>query len=206
MRLHNLCNLLLDLQMVEIGVSHARFERNWKSHKRRMLSRTIKGCKAGKQMQAYLHIFETVLLTDDSENVLLTAFLHLSSENELIEDEVCLLKIEDDIQLADVSIIFVHLLHVSVHDFESDQFVVDRSAASDEEEGSITAIDHFCLYEVVKNVSDQTQSRQIARRKQPLYSRKLHIRVRLDRTSWETSLMILAFSLGERVMNHFANL
>ncbi len=38
----------------------------------------------------------------------------------------------------------------------------------------------------------------------PLYSRKLHMRVRRDRTSWETSLMILAFSLGESVVNHFA--
>ena len=40
----------------------------------------------------------------------------------------------------------------------------------------------------------------------PLYSRKLHIRVRRASTSWVTSLMILAFSLGDRVVNHFANL
>ena len=39
----------------------------------------------------------------------------------------------------------------------------------------------------------------------PLYSRKLHIRVRLASTSCETSLMILAFSLGERVVNHLAS-
>lgn len=38
----------------------------------------------------------------------------------------------------------------------------------------------------------------------PLYSRKLHMRVRRDSTSWVTSLMILAFSLGERVVNHLA--
>ena len=30
------------------------------------------------------------------------------------------------------------------------------------------------------------------------------MRVRRDRTSWDTSLMILALSLGERVVNHFA--
>jgi hypothetical protein len=40
----------------------------------------------------------------------------------------------------------------------------------------------------------------------PLYSRKLHIRVLRASTSCETSLMILAFSLGERVVNHFASL
>lgn len=38
----------------------------------------------------------------------------------------------------------------------------------------------------------------------PLYSRKLHMRVRLARTSWETSLTILALSLGDRVVNHLA--
>ena len=30
------------------------------------------------------------------------------------------------------------------------------------------------------------------------------MRVLLDNTSWDTSLMILAFSLGDRVVNHFA--
>lgn len=38
----------------------------------------------------------------------------------------------------------------------------------------------------------------------PLYSIKLHIRVRLLRTNCVTSLTILAFSFGERVVNHFA--
>jgi hypothetical protein len=43
-----------------------------------------------------------------------------------------------------------------------------------------------------------------ARDRLPLYSRKLHMRVRRARTSWETSLMIFALSLGERVVNHLA--
>jgi hypothetical protein len=38
----------------------------------------------------------------------------------------------------------------------------------------------------------------------PLYSRKLHMRVRRARTSCETSLTIFAFSLGDSVENHFA--
>jgi hypothetical protein len=38
----------------------------------------------------------------------------------------------------------------------------------------------------------------------PLYSRKLHIRVRLDNTSCVTSLMILALSFGDKVVNHLA--
>lgn len=38
----------------------------------------------------------------------------------------------------------------------------------------------------------------------PLYSRKLHIRVRRARTSWVTSLTILALVLDGSVWNHFA--
>ena len=30
------------------------------------------------------------------------------------------------------------------------------------------------------------------------------MRVRRERTSWDTSLMIFAFSLGDKVVNHFA--
>jgi hypothetical protein len=38
----------------------------------------------------------------------------------------------------------------------------------------------------------------------PLYSMTLHMRVRRARTSWVTSLTILAFCLGGIVTNHFA--
>jgi len=38
----------------------------------------------------------------------------------------------------------------------------------------------------------------------PLYSRKLHMRVRRARTSCVTSLTIFAFCLFGRVWNHFA--
>jgi len=39
----------------------------------------------------------------------------------------------------------------------------------------------------------------------PLYSRKLHIRVRRARTSWVTSFTIFAFTFGAIVVNHFAS-
>jgi len=39
----------------------------------------------------------------------------------------------------------------------------------------------------------------------PLYSRKLHIRVRRDSTSCVTSLITLALSFGLSVVNHFAS-
>lgn len=55
------------------------------------------------------------------------------------------MKVEDDIQLAHVSIIFVHLLDVAVDDFEGDEFVVGGSTAGDEKEGCITAIHYFAV-------------------------------------------------------------
>jgi hypothetical protein len=53
----------------------------------------------------------------------------------------------------------------------------------------------------------QAAPRQIGRAvgDQPLYSRKLHMRVLRASTSCETSLMIFAFSLGESVVNHLAS-
>lgn len=42
-------------------------------------------------------------------------------------------------------------------------------------------------------------------RKKPLYSRKLHIRVRRERTSCVTSFVTLVLSFGDNVVNHFAS-
>lgn len=91
----------------------------------------------------YLHILEAVLLADTSQNILLAAFLHFTSQKEFVQDEVCLLKIEDDVQLAHIAIIFVHLFHVSVNDLQGNQLVIGRSAAGDEEQRSIAAVDNF---------------------------------------------------------------
>lgn len=113
----------------------------------------------GSRWEAYLHIFKTVLLTDDSKNIFLTALLHLSSKDELVKYEVCFLEIKYNVQFADIAVVFVHLLNVSVHDFEGDQFVIDRSAAGDEEEGSIASIDHFCLCCMVEMSAIKTQLR-----------------------------------------------
>lgn len=81
-----------------------------------------------------LHIFQTVLLTDAAQDVLLTSLLELPCQQQLIKDEVCLLEVENDVQFAHVSIILVHLFNVSVYNFECDQLVIRGIAASDEEE------------------------------------------------------------------------
>jgi hypothetical protein len=69
--------------------------------------------------------------------------LHLARQQELVENEVGLLEVEDDIQLAYVAVVLVHLLHVAVDDFEGDELVVGRVAAGDEEERGISAIDNL---------------------------------------------------------------
>jgi len=82
---------------------------------------------------AYLHIFETVLLTDDSKHIFLATFLHLASQDKLIEYKVCLLEVEDDIEFADIAVVFVHLFDVSMDNLEGDQLIVCGSTARDEE-------------------------------------------------------------------------
>jgi hypothetical protein len=86
-----------------------------------------------------------------------------------------------------------------VDDFESDQLVVRGVAAGDEEERGIAAINNLGVCGPVS-----AEHGAVAADDQPLYSRKLHMRVRRARTSWETSLTILALSLGARVVNHLA--
>ena len=94
----------------------------------------------------YLHILETVLLGYASEDILFATFLHFSGQEELIKDKICLLKVEYDIQFADVAVIFVHLLHVAVNNFQRDKFVVGRVATCDEEEGGVATIYDFRVW------------------------------------------------------------
>lgn len=82
----------------------------------------------------HLHVFQAVLLADTSEHVLLAALLHLTRQQKLVEDEVCLLEVEDDVELADVAVVLVHLLDVAMDNLEGDQLIVGGVAAGDEEE------------------------------------------------------------------------
>jgi hypothetical protein len=89
---------------------------------------------------AYLHIFKTVLLTDTPQHILLTALLQFARQQELIEYEVCLLEVEDDVQLANIAIVFVHLLDIAVNDLERDQFIVGGVTTGDEEQRCIATV------------------------------------------------------------------
>lgn len=94
---------------------------------------------------AYLNVFQTVLLADTPQHVFLAALLHFSGEQQLVQDEVCLLEIENDVQLADVAVVFIHLLDVAVDDFKADQLVVGCRAAGNEEERRIATVDYLLV-------------------------------------------------------------
>ena len=53
------------------------------------------------------------------------------------------MEVEDDVEFADVAVVFVHLLDVAVHDFEGDEFVVGGVGGGDEEEGGVAAVYYF---------------------------------------------------------------
>ena len=93
----------------------------------------------------HLHIFQTILLADAPQHIFLAALLHFAGQEEFVQDEICLLEVEDNVQLAHIAIVFVHLLNVSVNNLEGDQFVVGGSTPGDEEERCIATIDHFCV-------------------------------------------------------------
>lgn len=73
---------------------------------------------------AYLHVLETVLLTDASKYILFTAFLHFACKEQLVEYEVGLLEVEYYVQFANVSIVLVHLFHVAVDNLKRDELIV----------------------------------------------------------------------------------
>jgi hypothetical protein len=77
-----------------------------------------------KKRDPYLHVFKAILLTYATQDVFLATLLHLSSKEQLIENEICLLEIEYDVQLADIAIILVHLLHKAVNNLECNQLIV----------------------------------------------------------------------------------
>ena len=97
----------------------------------------------------HLHLLQPVLRPDHAQHVLLATLLHLARQQQLVEDEVGLLEVEDDVQLADVAVVLVHLLDVAVHDFQRQEFVVGGVGGGDEEEGGVAAVDdlRFCVGE-----------------------------------------------------------
>lgn len=101
--------------------------------------------REGRGNLSYLHIFQTVFLTYASQYILLTALLQFSGEQQLIQDEICLLEVEDDVKFADVAIVLIHLFHITVYNLEGDELIISGCAACDEEEGCVSSVDYFAI-------------------------------------------------------------
>jgi hypothetical protein len=89
------------------------------------------------------------LLPYTPQHVFLAALLHLAGKQELVENKVSLLEVEDDVELADVAVVLVHLLDIAVDDFERDQLIVGGVTTGDEEERGIAAVDDLCICKLV---------------------------------------------------------
>jgi hypothetical protein len=92
-----------------------------------------------------LHIFKRILLADAAKNVLFARLLQLAREKDFVENVVCFGKGEDNIKLAHIAIVFIHLFDVSVNNFEGDQLVIVGGAAGDEKERGISAVDDLSI-------------------------------------------------------------
>lgn len=100
-------------------------------------------CRVDITWKTYLHVLKAVLCTNNPEHILLAALLHLAGDQQFIKDEVCLLEVEDDVQLADIAVVFIHLFDITVDDLEGDQLVVGVVRGGDEEERGIATVDDF---------------------------------------------------------------
>ena len=58
-------------------------------------------------MYPIAHLLKKVLSSDGFENILLRSFLNLAADNELVQHEVRLLKVEDDVQLTHLEILII---------------------------------------------------------------------------------------------------
>lgn len=124
--------------------THEELQRNKGGYKQKQNTLKTAPCQERLNL-THLHIFQTILLADTPQHILLATLLHLPREQQLVEDKVRLLEVENDIQLAHVPVVLVHLLDVAVDDFERDQLVVRRRAACDEEQRGIAAVDYLCV-------------------------------------------------------------
>merc|ERR1719341_2216110 len=93
-----------------------------------------------------LIFLKLVLLLNLVEDSFLTGLLHLPSQDKLIQYEVSLLKVEDDVQLADRSKILVQNLNIPVNHLQHPQLVIPLVHSEAEEEAGIPLIHHTKVF------------------------------------------------------------
>ena len=95
---------------------------------------------------ALLSLLNRIALTHRPEHTFLRALLHLSRDNQFVQYRIRLLKVKDQIQLANIPKVSIQHLDVAVDDFERNEFVIALGDARDEEEGGVAAIDYFGVF------------------------------------------------------------
>lgn len=80
------------------------------------------------------------------QDILLAALLQLAREKHFVEYVIGLRKGKDNVELANIAVVLIHLLHIAVNDFECDQFIVLRGATSDEKKGGISSVYYLGIY------------------------------------------------------------
>merc|ERR1719341_5163 len=99
-------------------------------------------------LESQLHILlflKLVLLFNLVDDSLLTGLLQFPSQDELIQYEVSLLKVEDDVQLADRSKILIQDLNIPVNHLQHPQLVISL-VHSTEEEAGIPLVHHTKIF------------------------------------------------------------
>lgn len=91
----------------------------------------------------YLHVLQGILLSNAAQNTFLAALLELASQQQLVENVISFREREDDIKLANVAIVLIHLFDVSMDNLEGDKLVVFGGATGDEEERGVSAVHDF---------------------------------------------------------------
>ena len=74
------------------------------------------------------------------QNHFLAGFLHFSSQNEFVEDEIDFMKVEDEVQLADILKEMVQNLHEEMNRLQQCELVIGDITADGEEESSIALV------------------------------------------------------------------
>ena len=144
--LHDLGDFILNLRGKAVSETSVKGTRDTsRSEKPRLRGNGTKHW-IGEQGSTDLHVLQRVLLRDAAQNILFAALLQFSCQQELVQNVIGLGEGEDDVELADVAVVLVHLFDVSVDDLERDQFVVVRGAAGDEEQRGISAVDNFGVW------------------------------------------------------------
>lgn len=88
-------------------------------------------------------LLQLVQMLQPSQDNLLTRLFNLAGQKDLVQDGVDLVKVEDEIELADIAEELVQDFDEEVNSFQIGELVVVRVDACAEEEAGVATVDEF---------------------------------------------------------------